>query len=152
MLLRLELQRSQAEEMLLDQQRLRTSVRVSSGYLQKLEAAATNYKQAVTKLITSEEMDINSRMAYISKLKEQQKLTDPIIGQLQGAIDFFNTFNRAARVFACIQTKIQSMHKTINAKIAMVRNAHKEEETLSSLPQIRANVQLLDNVIPDATQ
>ena len=70
MLLRLELQRIQAKDILLDQWRLRISVRVSSGYLQKLEAAATNYEQAVTKLITSEEMDINSRTDYISKLKE----------------------------------------------------------------------------------
>ena len=96
MLLRLELQRDQAEAILLDEQRLRTSVRVSSGYLKKLEAATINYEQAVIKLISSEEMDINSRMTYIKKLKEQQKLTDPIIGQLQGAIDFFNTFDRVA--------------------------------------------------------
>ena len=97
-------------------------------------------------------MDINSRMAYINKLKEQQKLTDLIIGQLQGAINFFNTFDRAARVFACMQTKIHSMHKTIDAKIAMVQNAHKEEDTLSSLPQIRANLWLLDDVISNTTQ
>ena len=139
MLLRLELQRNQAEAILLDEQRLRTNVRVSSGYLKKLEAAATNYEQAITKLITSEEMNINLRTVYINKLKEQQKLTDPIIGQLQTAINFFNTFNRAARVFACMQAKIHSMHKTIDTKIAMVQNAHKGEDTLSSLPEVRAN-------------
>ena len=71
MLLRLELQRSQAEDILLDQRRLRISVQVSSGYLQKLEAATTNYEQSVTKLIISEEMDTNSRAAYTNKLKEQ---------------------------------------------------------------------------------
>ena len=40
----------------------------------------------------------------------------------------------------------------INDKIVTVQNAHKEEDTLSSLAQIRANIRLLDNVIPDATQ
>ena len=97
-------------------------------------------------------MDINSRTAYISKLKEQQKLRDPIIGQLQGAIDFFNTFDRVARVFACMQTKIHFMHKAIEAKIVAVQDTHKEEDMLSSLAQIRANIRLLDNVIPNATQ
>ena len=120
MLLRLELQRNQAEDILLDQRGLRISVQVARRFLEKLEAATINYQQAVTKLITAEEMDINSRTAYINKLKEQQKLTDPIIGQLQGAIDFFNTFNRAARVFVCMSAKIHSMHKMIKDKIAMV--------------------------------
>ena len=97
MLLRLELQRTQAQDILMDQWRLRISVLVTKRYLEKLEAAENNYKQAITKLIISEEMDTNSRAAYTSKLKEQQKLTDPIIGQLQGAIDFFNTWNGGYR-------------------------------------------------------
>ena len=86
-------------------------------------------------------------MVYINKLKEQQKLTDLIIGQLQAAIDFFNTFDRAARVSACMQAKIHSMHKTIDAKIAVVQNAHKEEDMLSSLPNITDNLRLLNVVI-----
>ena len=61
MLLRLELQRNQAEDILLDQWGLRISAQVTRRFLDKLEAAAANYEQAVTKLIISEEMDSNSR-------------------------------------------------------------------------------------------
>ena len=49
-------------------------------------------------------------------------------------------------------TKIDSIHKTMKDKIAAVQSTHKEESTLSSLTQIRANIQLLDNIIPEATQ
>ena len=71
MLLRLELQRTQAQDILMDQWRLQISVLVTKRYIEKLEASATNYEKAVTKLIISEEIDSNSRTAYISKLKEQ---------------------------------------------------------------------------------
>ena len=70
MLLRLELQRNRAEAILLDEQRLRTSVRVSSGYLKKLESAANKYEQAITDLLTSEEMDINLKTVYTNKLTQ----------------------------------------------------------------------------------
>ena len=49
-------------------------------------------------------------------------------------------------------TKIDSIHKTMKDKIAAVQSTHKEESTLSSLVQIRADIQLLDNIIPKATQ
>ena len=71
MLLRLELLTTQAQDILLDQRRLRISVLVTKRYQEKLEAATTNYEQSVTKLIISEEMDTNSRAAYTNKLKEQ---------------------------------------------------------------------------------
>ena len=54
----LELKRSQAEAVLLDEPRLRSNLWVASGYLKKLYSGATYYEQAVTDLITSEEMDI----------------------------------------------------------------------------------------------
>ena len=140
MLLRLELQRSQAEDILLDQQRLHISVQVARIYLEKLEAAATNYEQAVTTLVISEEMDSNARTDYTSKLKKQQKLTDPVIGQLQCAINLFDKFDKAARVLACMLTKIDSIHKAMKDKIAVVLSAHKEESKLSSLAQIRTDI------------
>ena len=96
MLLKLELQRNQAEDILLDQRGLRISAQVARRFLDKLEAAALNYKQAVTKLIISEEMDSDSRTAYANKLRDQQKLTNPIIGRLQGAIDFLKISDRTA--------------------------------------------------------
>ena len=96
MFLNLELKRSQAEAVLLDEPRLRSNVRVTSGYLKKFYSAATYYEQAVTDLITSEEMDVNLKTVYTKKLSEQLKLTDPILSQLQTAVDFFNTFNKAA--------------------------------------------------------
>ena len=46
MLLRLELQRNQAEDILLDQRGLRISAQVTRRFLDKLEAAALNYEQA----------------------------------------------------------------------------------------------------------
>ena len=147
----LELKRNQAEAVPADESRLRSNVRVTHGYLNKLDSAATNYKQAVTDLLTSEEMDVNLKTVYTNKLNEQMKLTDPILSQLQNAVDFFNAFNKAARVFACIQTKIRSMQRTVDAKIAVVQDAHKEEDTLSFLPKIRANLWLLEDVITTST-
>ena len=140
MLLRLELQRSQAEDILLDQRGLRISVQVTRRFLEKLEAAAINYEQAVTKLIIFEEMDSNSRMVYTNKLREQQKLTNPIIGRLQGAIDFLKISDRTAQVMACMQAKIHSMHKRIKTKITVVQTTHEEEGLLFSLDQIKADI------------
>ena len=120
MFLNLELKRSQAEAVLLDESRLWSNIRVSSGYLKKLDSATNNYEKAVTDLLTAEEMDINLKTVFTNKLKEQQKLTDPILGQLQTAVDFFNTFNKAAGVFVCMQADIRSMQKTVDAKIAAV--------------------------------
>ena len=79
----LELKRNQAEAVLADESRLRSNIRVTTGYLNKLDSAATNYKQAVTDLLTAEEMDINLKMVYTNKLNEQLKLTDPILSLLQ---------------------------------------------------------------------
>ena len=134
----LELKRNQAEAVLVDETRLRSNVRVTNGYLIKLESAVTNYEQAVTDFLTSDEIDVNLKMVYTNKLNEQLKLTDSILSELQNAVDFFNAINKAARVFACIKTKIRSMQKTVDAKIAVVRDA--EEDMLSSLPKIKANL------------
>ena len=92
----LELKRNQAEAVLGDETRLRSNVRVTRGYLNKLDSTATNYKQAVTDLLTSEEMDVNLKPVYTNKLTEQLKLTDLILSQLQNAVDFFDAFNKAA--------------------------------------------------------
>ena len=67
----------------------------ASGYLKKLYSAATYYEQAVTDLITSEEMDVNLKTVYTNKLNEQLKLTDPILSELQNAVTIFNTINKA---------------------------------------------------------
>ena len=80
MFLNLELKRNQAEAVLLDEPRLQLNVWVTSGYLKKLDSAANNYEQSVIDLLTAEEMDINLKTVYTNKLKEQQKLTDPILG------------------------------------------------------------------------
>ena len=40
----------------------------------------------------------------------------------------------------------------VDAKIAMVQNAHKEEDTLCSLPKIKTNLWLLDDVISNTTK
>ena len=57
-----------------------------------------------------------------------------------------------AQVLACKQAKIHSMHKRIKTKIAAVQTTHEEEGLLFSLDQIMADIQLLDNIIPNATQ
>ena len=44
------------------------------------------------------------------------------------------------------------MQKTVDAKIAVVQDAHKEKDTLSSLPKIKANLQLLEDVIMTTTK
>ena len=89
--LKLDLNRNLAKAVLLDKSRLRVNIRVTSEYLNKLYSAVTYYQETVTDLIASEEMDINLRTVYTRKLKEQMKLTDPILAELQNAVNFFNT-------------------------------------------------------------
>ena len=55
----LELKRNQAEAVLADETRLRSNVRVTRGYLTKLESAFSDYEQAVTVLLTSLETDMD---------------------------------------------------------------------------------------------
>ena len=124
-LLYLELQRIQAEATLMDEERIRSDVRISCRYLEKLEAATNKYEQAISDLIVT---DTNLKMAYTSKLTQQQRLTDPILVQLRTKIDSFN--NKSACISACIQTKVCSMQKVIEAKMNAIPNAHKEEDML----------------------
>ena len=148
----LELRRDQAKAVLGDEPRLKSNIQVSQGYLTRLEAAVCDYEQAVTILLTSLETDVDQKAVYTNKLNEQMKLVDPILNELQNAVDFFKAVNKAARVFACIKLKIRSMQKTIDAKIAAVRDAEKEEDMLSSLPKIKANLRLLEDVVSNTTK
>ena len=133
--LKLELNRSLANAVLLDKPTLRANSRVTSGYLNKLYSAVTYYHESVTDLIASEEMDAHLRTVYTRKLKEQMRLTDPILAELQNAVNFFNTASKCTRVFACIKTKIWSMQTMVKDKIAVIQDA--EEDMLSFLPRIK---------------
>ena len=73
-------------------------------------------------------MDVNLRMAYTNKLVQHQMLTDQVLVQLQTAVDFFNIPNKAAQISACMQAKIRSMQKAIEAKMDVILNTHKEED------------------------
>ena len=75
-LLYLELLRNQAEDILLDEQGLGISAQVARRLLEKLEAAADKYEQAIVDLIIN---DTNLKMAYTSKLTQQQTLTDAML-------------------------------------------------------------------------
>ncbi len=63
MLLKLELQRSQAEALLLDKQRLRFNIQVTRRYLEKLQSATNKYEQAIEDLLITPKVDANIRMA-----------------------------------------------------------------------------------------
>ena len=129
----------------MDEEIIRSDIWIFQGYLQKLEAATNKHEQAISDLNVS---DINLKMAYTSKLTQQQRLTDPILVQLQTRIDFLE--NKSAPTSACVQTKVCSMQKAIEAKMNAILNAHKEEDMLFSILKITANLQLLDDVITDA--
>ena len=142
--LKLDLNRNLAKAVLLDKPRLPANIRVTSEYLKMLYSAVTYYRETVTDLIASEEMDVNLRTVYTRKLKEQLKLTDPILAELQNTVNFFNTASKATRVFACIKTKIRSMQTTVKDKIAVIQDA--EEDILSSLPRIKDYLNHLEEV------
>ena len=72
----LELRRDQAKAVLGDEPRLKSNVRVTQGYLTKLEAAVFDYEQAVTILLTSLEADADNKAVYTNKLTKQMKLVD----------------------------------------------------------------------------
>ena len=99
----------------------------------------------------TEKMDVNLKMAYTKKLTQQQKLTDPTLVQLQTAVDFFNIPYKVSLISTCMQARICSMQKAIEAKMDVIVNAHKEEKMLSSLPKITDNLRLLDDVITNTT-
>ena len=139
MLLKSELQGSRAEALLLEER------------LEKLQSVANKYEQAISDLLMNEKMDVNLKMAYIKKLAQQQKLIDPTSVQLQTAIDYFNISNEAARISTCMQAKIRFIQKVIRAKMDVILNARKEEDMLSSLPKIFANLQLLDDIVSNTT-
>ena len=113
------------EPVLADETRLRSNVRVTRGYLTKLESAVSEYEQAVTVLLTSLESDADQKAAYTDKLNEQLTLVDPVLNQLHDAVDSFKSAedpppeatNKAARSISSI--KLNS-RKVINSKIALV--------------------------------
>ena len=108
MLFELELQGSQAEALLLEE------------HLEKLQCVANKYEQAISDLLMNEKMDVNLKMAYIKKLVQQQKLTDPTSVQLQTAIDYFNISNEVARLSTCMQAKARSIQKMIRDKMDVI--------------------------------
>ena len=75
----LELRQNQASAVLEDESRLTSSVRVTQGYLTKLEAAVTVYEQAISTLLTTFEADVENKTIYMNKLTDQMKLVDPIL-------------------------------------------------------------------------
>ena len=77
MLLEWELQESEAEALLLEEQELWSNIQVSGRCLEKLQSVANQYKQAISDLLMTEKMDVNLKMVYTKKLNQQQKLTDP---------------------------------------------------------------------------
>ena len=93
MILESELQGSQAEALLLEEQELRSNIQVSGRCLAKLQSVTNEYEQAISDLLMTEKMDVNLKMAYTKKLTQQQKLTDLTLVQLQTAINFFNISN-----------------------------------------------------------
>ena len=117
--------RKQAEDILLDEQGLGISAQVTRRLLEKLEAAADKYERAIVDLIIN---DTNLKMAYTSKLTQQQKLTNSILVKLRTIISFFD--NRTAHVSACIQAK------AIESNMNAVSNAYKEEDMPFSDPLI----------------
>ena len=153
----LELKRNQAEAVLADETRLRLNVWVTRGYLTKLESAVSEYEQAVTVVLVTLESDSDQRAVYTTKLSEQLALMDPVVNWLHDAIDSFKcadnppleavTAKRTARSISSIKLRIDSSRKLIKSKIDLVRDAEKEEGTLASLPKIRANLQLLKDVV-----
>ena len=80
---------------------------------------------------------------------------DPVLNQLHAAVDFFKSAeepppeaaNKTARSISSIKLKISSSWKIINSKICLVRDVEKDEEALSSLPKVKANLQLLEDVV-----
>ena len=124
----LELKINQAKAVLGDETRLRSNVRVTRGYLTKLESAVSDYEQAVTVLLTFLETDVDQKAVYTNKLNKQLKVVNPILNQLHDAVDSFKpaklpspeAVNKAARSLACIKLKIRSSQKTIESKIALV--------------------------------
>ena len=75
----LELKRNQAVAVLADETRLRSNVRVTRGYLTKLESAVSEYEQAVTVVLVTLESDSDQRAVYTTKLSEQLALMDPVV-------------------------------------------------------------------------
>ena len=76
---------------------------------------------------------------------------DPVLNQLHDAVDSLKSAenpspeaaNKAARSLSSINLKIHSSQRIINSKNALVRDAEKDEEAQSSLPKVKANLQLL---------
>ena len=114
--------------LLADKERLRSHVRVPSGYLTKLNSAVSKYEQAVTVVLTTLESDPDQRASYTTKLSEQLALVDPVVNQLHDAVDSFKraedlpleAANKTARGILSIKLKISSSRKIINSKIDLV--------------------------------
>ena len=64
----LVLKRNNAVTLLADEERLRSHVPVPSGYLTKLNSAASEYEQAVAIILATLEPDSNQRVVYTTKL------------------------------------------------------------------------------------
>ena len=153
----LALQISNRVTLLGDEDRLKSHLRVPSTYLTKLSSAASKYEQAVAAVLATLEPDSDQRVVYTTKLNVQSALLDPLTNRLHNAIDNFKraedptpeavTARRTARSVSSIKLRIDSSRKLIKSKINLVQDAEKEEGVLASLPKVRANLQLLEDII-----
>ena len=73
MLLESELQGSQAEALLPEEQELRTNIQVSGRCLEKLQSVTNKYQQAISHLLMIEKMDVNLKVAYIMETNSAAK-------------------------------------------------------------------------------
>ena len=74
----LALQISNTETLLVDENRLKLHLGVTSTYLTKLSSAASKYEQAVAAILTTLEPDSDQRVVYTTKLNVHLALLDPL--------------------------------------------------------------------------
>ena len=67
-----------AETLLADEERLKSHVRVPSGYLNKLNSAASEYDQAIDAILATLEPDSDQRVVYTTKSSDQSALLDSL--------------------------------------------------------------------------
>ena len=86
----LALQISNTETLLVDENRLKSHLRIPSTYLTKLSSAASEYEQAVAAVLATLEPDSDQRVVYTTKSNVQSTLLDPLTNRLHDRIDNLN--------------------------------------------------------------
>ena len=130
------------------------SKRISQSYLSKLQSASKEYEASVRAILAVLD-DEDLKKSYRVKLTNQLAELGTLLVKLHNAVNTVDSeeeaeipiqTNNNKKILSYMQMKVQTVEKTVNAKLQFLRDAEKEPEANTVRHKVMENLRILDDV------